>query len=112
MVTKLRVLESKFGWGAMNDRRNLLAVKTIAVTFAAALDSLARSPTDRDVRVLMAEQARDRALQLLDGITKVVPYEPDSPLDRAIREAQGRIEAPVVPREQSEVERPSQQTVN
>jgi hypothetical protein len=72
-------------------RRDLLAVQTIVITFVAALRAIARTP-DRDRRVIMAEQARDRALTLLDAAERNIPYVVGSPLDRAIREARRRIE--------------------
>lgn len=76
----------------MGTRRDLLAIQTIVVSFVAALHSIAKMHADSDMRMLLAELARDRALQLLDTAEANVPYLPDSPLDRAIREARRRIE--------------------
>ena len=76
----------------MGTRRDLLAIQTIVVTFAAAVRSIAKSQPDSDVRVLLAEQCRDRALQLLDAAEANIPYLPDSPLDHAIRDGRRRIE--------------------
>ena len=47
-------------------RRDLLAVQVVVVSFAAAVRSFSRLP-DRDMGVILIEQARDRALQLLDA---------------------------------------------
>ena len=77
----------------MGDRSDLLAVQTIVITFIAAARALESLPSEPDLRILMVEQARDRALQLLDGLEKNLPYEADSVLDRGIREARQRIES-------------------
>ena len=79
----------------MGTRRELLAIQLIVVSFMAALRAIARSE-DRDLGVIFAEQARDRALQLLDAAERNMPYLPDSPLDRAVREARRRIESATV----------------
>ena len=73
-------------------RRDLLAVQVVVVTFAAAVRSFSRVP-DRDMGVILIEQARDRALQLLDATAANLPYEPNSPLDDVVREARRRIES-------------------
>jgi hypothetical protein len=70
----------------------MLAIQTIVVTFVAAMRAIARG-YDRDRSVILAEQARDRALQLLDAAERNMPYLPGSPLDRAVREARQRIES-------------------
>ena len=77
----------------VDQRRDLLAIQTIVITFIAAVRSLESRPSEPDLRILMIEQARDRALQLLDGLEKHLPYEADSVLDRGIREARQRIES-------------------
>ena len=77
----------------MDQRRDLLAIQTIVITFIAAVKALESYPTESDFRILMVEQARDRALQLLDALEKNLPYEADSVLDRGIREARQRIES-------------------
>ena len=76
----------------MGKRRDQLAIQLIVVTFVASLRGIAQT-SDRDLRITMTEQARDRALQLLDAAARNMPYLPDSPLDRAIREARRRIES-------------------
>ena len=76
----------------MGTRRQLLATQLIVVSFIAAIRSIARSH-DPDLGVILAEQARDRALQLLDAAERNMPYLPDSPLERAVRAARHRIES-------------------
>ena len=77
----------------MGDRRDLLAIQTIVITFIAAVRALESYPSEPDLRILMVEQARDRALQLLDALEKHLPYEAESMLERGIREARQRIES-------------------
>ena len=90
----IAVLRSKYsGRDGVSDRRDLLAIQTIVITFMAAARALASQPGDSDLRTLMVEQARDRALQLLDALETNLPYEEDSVLDRGIREARQRIES-------------------
>ncbi len=48
--------------------RRALAIRTILVTFRAAVESLAHTEHEADIRVLQVEQARDRALDLLHAI--------------------------------------------
>ena len=79
-------------------RRDLLAVQVVVVTFAAAVRSFSRLP-DRDMGAVLIEQARDRALHLLDATAANLPYEPNSPLDHAVGEARRRIESHVPGRE-------------
>lgn len=75
----------------VGNRRNLLAIQTIVVTYLAAVRSLSKHP-EPDLRVLMAEQARDRALQLLDKLASSGIYEDDSLADAAIRKARQVVE--------------------
>ena len=77
----------------MSERRDLLAIQTIVITFIATMKALESYPREPDVRILMVEQARDRALQLLDALEKKLPYERGSVLGRGIREARQRIES-------------------
>jgi hypothetical protein len=76
----------------VGNRINELAIRTILVTFLSAIDTISRLPTERDVRVLLAEGARDRALQFLAQAERRVPYDPGSYLDSLIRESRTRIE--------------------
>ena len=76
----------------MDKRLNVLAVRTILVTFLSAMDTISRLPAERDMRVLWAEGARDRALEFLAQAERRLPYEEGSHLDTAIREARRRIE--------------------
>ena len=76
----------------MGKRFSELAVQTVLVTFLSALDTISRLPAERDIRVLLAEQARDRALHLLVQAERRLPYEDGSYLDIAVREARKRIE--------------------
>ena len=73
-------------------QRDLLAVQIVVVTFAAAVRSFSTLP-DRDMRVLLIEQARDRAVQLLDATAANLSYESNSPLDHLVREARRRIQS-------------------
>lgn len=73
-------------------RRDFLAVQVVVVSFSAAVRSFSRLP-DRDMGVILIEQARDRALRLLDATAANLPYEPNSPLDHVVREARQRIES-------------------
>jgi hypothetical protein len=77
----------------VGNRRDLLAIQTIVITFIAAVRALQSHPAEPDLRTLMVEQARDRALQLLAALEQNLPYEQDSVLDRSIHEARQRIEA-------------------
>ncbi len=76
----------------MARRREQLALRTIVVTFVAALHTISRMDLDRDMRMLLAEGARDRALEFLTAFERKVPYEPGSYLDEAVRDARRRIE--------------------
>lgn len=78
---------------AVSERRDLLAIQTIVITFIAAVRALDSHLTDPEFRILMVEEARDRALLLLDALEKNLPYEQESMLDRAVREARRRIES-------------------
>jgi hypothetical protein len=73
-------------------RMNELAIRTILVTFLAAMDTISRLPAERGTRVVFAEGARNRALQLLAQAEHRLPYEEGSYLDAAIREARARIQ--------------------
>ena len=79
-------------------RRDLLAVQVVVVTFAAAVRSVSQLP-DRDMRLILIERARDRALHLLDATAANLPYQPNSPLDHVVREGRRRIEAHAPERE-------------
>ena len=76
----------------MGRRRDFLAVQVVIVSFAAAVRSFGTLP-DRDMGMILIEQARDRALHLLDATAANLPYEPNSPLDHVVREARQRIES-------------------
>lgn len=81
----------------MGNLRSQLAVRTILVTFVAAIDTISRLPAERDIRVLLAEGARDRALHFLEQAEAHLAYDEGSRLDDAIREARRRIEEMQVP---------------
>jgi hypothetical protein len=78
-------------------RRDELAVQAILVTFLSALHTIGRLYDDRDVRILLAEGARDRALALLTNFERNVRYVEGSYLDRAVNEARKRIEDASLP---------------
>ena len=82
----------------MGGDRRLLAIQTVVVTFMAAMRSLS-AQADPELRVLLAEGARERALQLLDSAAATIPHEEGSPLDLAIREARRKIEMAYVRRD-------------
>lgn len=77
----------------MGRRRDELAVQAIVVTFLSALHTIGRTHEDRDMRVLLSEGARDRALAFLANLERTLPYIDDSHLDRLMRDARRRIEA-------------------
>lgn len=76
-----------------------LAIRTIVVTFLSSIDTISRLPAERDIRVLLGEGARDRALQFLAEAERRLPYEEGSYLDSAIRDARARIERAEVRRD-------------
>jgi hypothetical protein len=85
-------------WGlGVGRRRDELAVQAILVTFLSALHTIGRIYDDRDMRVLVAEGARDRALAFLARLERDAPYVEGSYLDRAVKDARRRIEDAPVP---------------
>lgn len=89
------VLQSTYWTGdAVSERRDLLAIQTIVITFIAAVRALDAYASEPDLRTMMVDHARARAVHLLDGVEKHLPYEADSVLDRSIRQARRRIESP------------------
>lgn len=72
--------------------RVFLKIRTILVSFRAAVTSVRATEEDQDMQVLRVEQARDRALDLLRDVAVTIEPEHDQELAQLAAQAQREIE--------------------